>query len=347
MKSVTRWTEHGLVGARSLRAPTSANLTEGVRTMITLARRFASTFPVLILSTLIVFLLVQFSPGDPAIQAAGGLEARPADIERIREQMGLNDPWFIQYMRWVGLAVRGDLGQSLHGNFSVTGQILNRLPVTISITVGAVVFALLIALPAGVLAATFSGKKVDRFVTAFATAGLATPNFFLGILLAMVFGRWLGWLPAIGYRSIADAGVLVWLQYILLPSVALGAAVGAEMTRHLRASLRDVLQRDFIRTARAMGLTEKTIVFKHGLKNAAIPLVTVLGLQVRNLLGGTVAVELVFALNGFGDLAVRAVFDRDFPMIQGIVLVSVLIVVAVNLVVDMSYFYFNPKVRSA
>lgn len=290
---------------------------------------------------------MQLTPGDPAVQAAGGEAARPADVERIREQLGLDDPWLVQYMRWASAAVRGDLGTSFRGGFAVADQIQKRLPVTISITFGAIIVALLIAMPAGMLAAARSGSWIDRLVTIAATTGIAAPNFFVGLLLAMFFGRYLGWLPAVGYRSLAEHGPVAWLSHILLPSIALGTAVAAEMARHLRASLRDALNSDYIRTARSLGIREPTIVGKFALKNAALPLITVLGLQIRNLLGGAAAVELVFALDGFGDLAVRAVFDRDYPMLQGILFVSVLVVVGVNLLVDITYGYFNPKVRSS
>lgn len=290
---------------------------------------------------------MQLTPGDPAVQAAGGEAARPADVERIREQLGLDDPWLVQYMRWASAAVRGDLGTSFSGGFAVADQIQKRLPVTLSITFGAIIVALLIAMPAGMLAAARSGSWIDRLVTIAATTGIAAPNFFVGLLLAMFFGRYLGWLPAVGYRSLAEHGPVAWLSHILLPSIALGTAVAAEMARHLRASLRDALNSDYIRTARSLGIREPTIVGKFALKNAALPLITVLGLQIRNLLGGAAAVELVFALDGFGDLAVRAVFDRDYPMLQGILFVSVLVVVGVNLLVDITYGYFNPKVRSS
>lgn len=290
---------------------------------------------------------MQLTPGDPAVQAAGGEAARPADVERIREQLGLDDPWLVQYMRWASAAVRGDLGTSFRGGFAVADQIQKRLPVTLSITFGAIIVALLIAMPAGMLAAARSGSWIDRLVTIAATTGIAAPNFFVGLLLAMFFGRYLGWLPAVGYRSLAEHGPVAWLSHILLPSIALGTAVAAEMARHLRASLRDALNSDYIRTARSLGIREPTIVGKFALKNAALPLITVLGLQIRNLLGGAAAVELVFALDGFGDLAVRAVFDRDYPMLQGILFVSVLVVVGVNLLVDITYGYFNPKVRSS
>lgn len=290
---------------------------------------------------------MQLTPGDPAVQAAGGEAARPADVERIREQLGLDDPWLVQYMRWASAAVRGDLGTSFRGGFAVADQIQKRLPVTISITFGAIIVALLIAMPAGMLAAARSGSWIDRLVTIAATTGIAAPNFFVGLLLAMFFGRYLGWLPAVGYRSLAEHGPVAWLSHILLPSIALGTAVAAEMARHLRASLRDALNSDYIRTARSLGIREPTIVGKFALKNAALPLITVLGLQIRNLLGGAAAVELVFALDGFGDLAVRAVFDRDYPMLQGILFVSVLVVVGINLLVDITYGYFNPKVRSS
>ncbi len=309
--------------------------------------RILTTIPVVLAATVIIFLMIQLAPGDPAVQAAGGGEARPEDIERIRLQLGLDDPMHIQYLRWASGAIQGDLGESLAGEFNVGSEIKKAFPVTLSITVVAVFVALLIGIPVGIVAAYSAGRYTDRLVTSVATLGIASPNYFVGLLLAMYFGRKLGWLPAVGYKSVADAGIAGWLGSIVLPSIALGTAVAAEMARHLRASLRDVLQSDYVKTARASGHPELAILGRYALKNASIPLITVLGLQFRNLLGGAVPVELVFALNGLGSLAIRAVFDRDFPMLQGIMLVSLLIVVVVNLLVDISYSFLNPKVRTS
>jgi peptide/nickel transport system permease protein len=224
--------------------------------------------------------------------------------------------------------------------------VLSRMPVTLSVTFGSGVVALLIAIPAGTVAAIRADSPIDRIVTFGATLGVATPNFFLGLLLILFVALGTGLFPTSGYAPLG-AGVGDWALHIVLPSIALGAAISAEIARHLRASLRDVLDQDYIRTARSKGLPAWKVVGKHGLKNAAIPVVTVLGLQITNLLSGSVVVEAVFGLPGLGNLLIRAVFSRDFPMIQGVMLITVLMVVVVNLLVDISYGYFNPKVRSS
>lgn len=308
-------------------------------------RRILMIVPLLFLVSLGVFALVLMVPGDPAITIAGE-NATEAQIDATRERLGLNDPVLVQYVSWAGSALQGDLGTSLFSNESVAGAILARFPVTIALTIAAMLVALLIAVPAGIVAAVHRGRWPDRAATLFASVGISLPNFWVGILLIIAFALMFPIFPAVGYTPISE-GVGAWAHNLVLPGVTLGTAVAAEITRQLRGSLYDVMQQDFIRTARANGLRSSAVIAKHGLKNAAVPVVTVIGFQIGFLLGGSVIVERVFGLPGLGDLAIRAVLQRDIPMIQGIVVVTAVVVMLVNLAVDLSYGYLNPKVRQA
>lgn len=306
-------------------------------------RRVLLIVPLLVLVSLGVFTLVLLIPGDPAITLAGE-NATEAQIEATRDRLGLDDPVLVQYLGWAGSALRGDLGSSLFSNESVTGAILGRFPVTIALTCAAMLVALLIAVPAGIVAAVHRDRWPDRAATLLASVGISLPNFWVGILLIIVLALMFPIFPAVGYSPISE-GVGGWVHSLVLPGITLGTAVAAEITRQLRGSLHDVLQQDFIRTARANGLRGPAVIGKHGLKNAAVPVVTVMGFQVGFLLGGSVIVERVFGLPGLGDLAIRSVLQRDIPMIQGIVVVTAVVVMLVNLLVDLSYGYLNPKVR--
>lgn len=310
-----------------------------------LLRRLAFTIPILVLASFLVFGLLLLVPGDPAITLAGD-NATEEQIEVIRDRLGLDDPVFVQYGRWAGDAVQGDLGDSLYSGRSVSKSIGERLPVTMSLAAVSVVIALLIAIPAGIVAATRRGTWVDTSATVGASLGLAMPSFWLGAVLALVFALRLRWLPATGYVPFSESP-LDWLRHLILPGLTLGTAAAAETTRQLRSSLSDVLEQDYVRTARAAGLRGRTIVWKHSMKNAAMPVVTVLGFQVAFLLGGSVIVEQLFALPGLGGLAIRAVLDRDIPVIQGVVLFTTALVVGINLLVDLLYGWLNPKVRAS
>ncbi|MQA13273.1 MAG: ABC transporter permease subunit [Pseudonocardiaceae bacterium] len=310
-----------------------------------LVRRLLLMVPIMVLVSFIVFGLVLLVPGDPAIALAGP-NATEQRVEAIRENLGLNDPILQQYGRWIGGAIQGDLGESLFSGRSVSQAIAERVPVTMSLAGAALLIALLIAVPAGIVAATNRGRPADSMATVGASLGLAMPSFWLGLVLVLLFSVWLGWLPATGYIPFGE-NPAAWAVHLILPALTLGAAAAAETTRQLRGSLTDVLGQDYVRTARAKGLRRHTVVFKHGLKNAAIPVVTVLGFQVAFLLGGSVVVEQLFALPGLGGLAIRAVLNRDLPMIQGVVMFTAVIVMIVNLVVDLLYGWLNPKVRTA
>lgn len=310
-----------------------------------LVRRLLFVVPILVLVSFCVFGMVLLVPGDPAITLAGD-NATEEQIEIIRDRLGLDDPIWVQYGRWASDAVRGDLGDSLYSGRPVTRSIAERLPVTVSLAALSVVIALAIAVPAGILAATNRGRWLDSAATVGASLGLAMPSFWLGLVLLLVFALRLGWLPATGYVPL-EANPTEWLRHLLLPAITLGTAAAAETTRQLRSSLSDVLGEDYVRTARAKGLRGRAVVFKHSLKNAAIPVITVLGFQIAFLLGGSVIVEQIFALPGLGGLAIRAVLDRDLPIIQGVVMLAAVMVISVNLVVDLLYGWLNPKVRAA
>jgi peptide/nickel transport system permease protein len=308
-----------------------------------LGRRAVSTLPMLVLVSLITFLLIHITPGDPASVVAGENATLEA-IEEARRRLGLDQPFPVQFWKWLVGVISGDLGTSFTSGRPVTELIFDRLPITLSLTTGATLIGLLIAIPLGVFAATQRGGWLDR-ATIFGTSlGIAAPEFFIGLLLVLIVALQLGWLPATGYVPFSEDPV-EWATRLVLPSVTLGLGVAAELARQVRGAMIDVLSRDYIQTARSKGLSTLSIIVKHGLKNAAIPVVTVLGLQVRRLLGGTVIVEQIFAMNGVGSLAVRAVFLRDLPVLLGVALTTAIVVLLVNLLVDISYGYFDPKVR--
>ena len=309
-----------------------------------LGKRAVSTVPMLLLVGLITFLLIHITPGDPASVVAGE-NASDAAIEDARRRLGLDQPFLVQFWTWLVNVLHGELGTSFTSGKPVTELILDRMPTTLSLTAGATLIGLLIAVPLGVFAATQRGSWLDR-ITIFGTSlGIAAPEFFIGLLLVLIVALHLGWLPATGYIPFAEDPV-EWALRLILPSITLGLGVAAELARQVRGAMIDVLSRDYIQTARAKGLSTASIIIKHGLKNAAIPVVTVLGLQIRRLLGGTVIVEQIFAMNGVGSLAVRAVFLRDLPVLLGVALTTAVIVLLINLIVDMSYGYFDPKVRA-
>lgn len=309
-----------------------------------IGRRLLLTIPLLFFVSLIVFALAQLVPGDPAVTIAGE-QATAARIEEIRDKLGINDPALVQYGRLVGGVAQGDLGTSLYSEQKVTDALFTALPITLSLAGLALLFVIVVGIPFGLLAGTRPGSLLDRILTAVAALGVAAPGYWVGILLIIVFGLGLGWFPTGLYVPFGDSPTR-WLYHLILPAFALSLAGIVEVTRQLRSSMRDAMTADYVRTARAKGLRNRTVVLKHALKNAAVPLVTVLGLQVNVLLGGAIALELVFGFSGVGALAVRAVQNRDIPVIQGIVLLSVIVVSLSNLLVDLAYGWLNPKVRA-
>lgn len=311
-----------------------------------LARRLLISVPILVIVTFVVFLLLQLAPGDPARRAAGGESASLQDVAAARHRLGLDEHWWVQYWHFFSGLFSGNLGRSFFSDQPVVSAISDRIPVSLSLMAGALVVALLIAIPAGIVAALRPGSMADRVVMLISAAGVAMPSFFIGLLLVLLLALKLEIFPATGYVPIEQSATQ-WFESLVLPWLTLGFAAAAEIARFLRASLLDVLDRDYIRTAKAKGIGMFSVAGKHAMKNAFSPVLTVIGLQVRFLLGGTVVVEQIFDLPGLGSLSVKAVFDRDYPIIQGVAITTALIVIVVNLIVDVAYGYLDPKLRAA
>ena len=306
-------------------------------------RRLLAMVPVLILVSLIVFSLIHLTPGDPAISMLGE-EATPQAIAALRTKLGLDQPIPVQYVKWLGSVLRGDLGRSIRSNQPVGEAIRERLPVTVELAILAMIVSLAIAIPAGIIAAMRRNSALDASTTVVALLGVSLPNFFLAILLVLVFGLKLGWLPPFGYKPLAqDPGGN--LKLMVLPAITLGTALAAIVTRMMRSSLLEVLDQDYIRTARAKGLRESQMVRFHALKNALMPVVTIVGLQIGGLLGGAIITETIFALPGIGRLLVDSIFQRDFPLVQGVVLFVSLAFLFSNFAVDLVYAYLDPRIR--
>lgn len=313
--------------------------------LIGVIRRLGAGLLVLWLVSIMTFLMVRLIPGDPA-HAVAGEHATPAEIAAIRSQLGLDRPVFVQYFHWLAGAVHGDLGNSLTSSRPVATTIVQAIPPTLSITVVALILAILFGVGAGVVAGLKQGGWLDRAVTAVTTVGIAVPGFWVAMILVSIFAMKLHILPATGYRPLT-AGFGPWLQHVLLPGAALALATAAQIARQARGAVADVLVEPYIRTARARGASGFLLVRRHVLRNAAIPVLTVIGLQTGHLLGGVIIVETVSGVNGIGSLALRAVQDRDYTMIQGYVLFAAVVMVVVNLAVDLAYQWVNPKVRAA
>lgn len=304
-----------------------------------IVKRIASAVPMLLLVSFFVYALVDLVPGDAAAVLAGD-NATPEQIEQTRQALGLDQPLIVRYLDWLGGALTGDLGTSLYSTQSVVHILGERLPVTLSLTLVTMLIVVALGLPAGIFAAVHPNSWLDRTLTVLSSVAMAVPPFI--VALALVIMRPI--FPATGYAPLAD-GADVWLQHLILPAIAIAAISAAELARQTRASLIDVLGKDYIRTTRAKGLLRSTIIGKHALKNAGVPIVTVLGLQVSRVLAGAVTVEFVFALPGLGTLAVSSVFSRDVPVILGIVMLCAVLIVLINVLVDATYGYLNPRVR--
>ena len=306
-------------------------------------RRVVATIPVMAVVALFVFSLLYLAPGDPAAIIAGD-QATPADIDRIRASLGLDRPYLVRFGAWAWDILRGDLGTSIFTNLPVTHLIAQRVEPTLSLMVLTLVFAVVVAVPMGVLAAWQQGTLIDRAVMLLAVFGFSVPVFVVGYLLAYAFALQLEWLPVQGYTPIAK-GVWPWLSSLILPVLTLGGAFIALIARITRATMLEVLSQDYVRTARAKGVGQRPILFVHALKNAAVPIVTVIGLGVAGLIGGAVVTESVFAIPGIGRLVVDSILRRDYPIIQGVVLIFSFVYVLVNLGVDLLYSVFDPRIR--
>jgi peptide/nickel transport system permease protein len=291
----------------------------------------------------VVFLLLYLTPGDPAAILAGDA-ATSQDIANIRARLGLDDPFLVRFGQWIWRLLHGDLGISIFTNLPVTHLIGQRVEPTLSLTACTLVVSVLVAVPLGVIAAARAGTWVDRFVMAFSVGGFSVPVFVLAYALILVFSIELEWLPVQGYRPISE-GVWEWARHLVLPSIALGTVYIALIARMTRAAMLDVLAQDYVRTAQAKGLGPSAVLVGHALKNAAVPIATVIGIGVALLIGGAIVTETVFALPGIGRLTVDAILRRDYPVIQGVVLIFSAAYVLINLAVDLSYMLFDPRIR--
>jgi len=305
--------------------------------------RLLATIPVMGVVALFVFSLLYISPGDPAAVIAGDI-ATEADIARIRAQLGLDQPYFTRFGTWLLALARGDLGTSIFTNLPVTTLIGQRIEPTAALTICTLIVAVGLAVPLGVLAAARAGGWLDRLVMGLSVLGFSVPVFVIAYGLILLFSIELDWLPVQGYQSIRE-GFVPFIRHMILPSIALGLVYMALIARITRASMLDVLAQDYVRTANAKGLAPRAVLTRHALKNAAVPIVTIIGIGVALLIGGVVVTETVFAIPGIGRLTVDAILRRDYPIIQGVTLLFSLLYVLVNLLVDLSYSLFDPRIR--
>ena len=306
-------------------------------------RRLAATIPVMGVVALFVFSLLYLSPGDPAAVIAGDI-ATAEDIAKIRAKLGLDEPYFVRFGTWLWALAHGDLGTSIFTGLPVTTLIGQRVEPTLALTLCTLVVAVALAVPLGVVAAARAGSWIDRVVMAISVLGFSVPVFVLAYGLVLAFAVGLEWLPVQGYSSITQ-GLGPFVRHMILPSIALGITYMALIARITRASMLDVLAQDYVRTAHAKGLAPSAVLTGHALKNAAVPIVTIIGIGIALLIGGVVVTETVFAIPGIGRLTVDAILRRDYPIIQGVTLLFSAVYVLVNLVVDLSYTLFDPRIR--
>ena len=307
------------------------------------ARRLLALIPVALVVATVAFVLIHLAPGDPASVIAGP-DASRADVQRIERQLGLDAPLPVQLVRWYGRLVQGDLGQSIFLRKPVTDAILDRVEPTLLLTLFAIAISIAIGLPAGVLAARYHNTTTDQVLMVIALLGVSIPNFLLGLLFILFFSVWLGWFPVAGYSPL-EYGWLKTLRSLVLPAFALGLVQSALIARIARSSMLDVLREQFITAGRAKGLGERAVIYKHALKNAMIPTVTIIGISFAILISGAVVVETVFNIPGLGRLIISAVLRRDYPVIQGVVLCIAGMYMLINLAVDLSYLVFDPRVK--
>jgi peptide/nickel transport system permease protein len=308
-----------------------------------LLRRVLAVIPVMLVVATVAFVLIHLAPGDPASVIAGPYAA-PEDVDKLRHQLGLDEPLPLQLGRWYGRLLVGDLGNSIFLRRPVLEAVFERLEPTLLLTTYATLIAVLIGVPAGVVSARFHNSAVDQSFMGLALIGLSIPNFLLGLLMILVFGVWLGWLPVAGYVSL-DAGLWLNVRSLIMPSVSLGLVQSALIARITRSSMLDVLREQYILAGRAKGLNEQTVVYKHALKNAIIPTLTVIGITFAILIGGAVVIETVFNIPGLGRLIISAVLRRDYPVVQGVVLLIAVAYTVVNLLVDLAYLVLDPRIR--
>lgn len=308
-----------------------------------IGQRLLALVPLLFIVSVLTFSFTSLLPSDP-VDLILGDSGTQEQHEMLRERMGLNEPVHIRYLQWLSRALQGDLGTSFFNSVSVMGAVMQRLPVTLSLTAISALIAIIVGVSAGIAAALRPRSVVDRLATLGATFGQAIPNFWFGLILVAIFAVNLRWFPATGFTPLSTSP-WDWLRSVILPSIALGTSSSAAIARQVRSAMVGVLQQDYIRAARAQGLSTRRVIFRHALTNAMVPVVAVLSFQITVLLGGALVVEQVFAINGLGTLAIGAVRQQDIPMIQGLVLVMVGLVVAVQLATDVIYGLLNPKAR--
>ncbi|MEO0748469.1 MAG: ABC transporter permease [Pseudomonadota bacterium] len=307
-------------------------------------KRILMTIPVMLVVALFVFLMLRLSPGDPAAVIAGDF-ATAEDVAKIREKLGLSEPIFIQFTKWIGALLQGDLGTSIFSNKPVTELIAQRIEPTVLLALTTIVFSVFVAVPLGTVAAFRAGSWIDRMVMLFSVAGFSVPVFVLGYILIYVFSLNLGILPVQGYRSPFEHGLGPFLLHITLPTVTLSVIFIALIARMTRASVIEVLEEDYIRTARAKGQSEFKVLMRHALRNAAVPIVTVIGIGIALLIGGVVVTESVYNIPGLGRLVLDAVLARDYPIIQGLILFFSFIYILLNLLIDLTYTVLDPRIR--
>ncbi|WP_457807739.1 ABC transporter permease [Kushneria sp. EE4] len=307
-------------------------------------KRTLAAVPVMVIVALFVFLLLRLSPGDPAAIIAGDM-ATPAQLARIREALGLNEPMHIQFFRWAGELLQGDFGTSLMSGLPVTTLMAQRLEPTVSLAVFSMLLSVLVAVPMGVLAAWKHGSLIDRVIMALSVVGFSVPVFVIGYLLIKLLAIDLGWLPVQGFRRLSEDGLWAFLEHALLPAMMLSTIYIALIARMTRASMLDVLGEDYIRTAHAKGASERRVLFRHALRNAGVPILEVIGTGFALMITGVVVTESVFNIPGLGRLTVDAILSRDYPVIQGLILVTSGVYVVINLLIDLSYALLDPRIR--
>jgi peptide/nickel transport system permease protein len=295
--------------------------------------------------TFVVFMIVQIVPGDPA-RVILGPYANDEAVSGLRERLGLNRPFLEQYTRWLGNAVRGNFGNSLITSQPVAPQLLQRLGPSLELAVASLFIGIAIAFPIGIISAVKPGSLIDIIASIFSQIGVSVPSFWMGILFVLLFSLTLGWLPPSGYTPMNE-DFLDWLAHIILPALTAGLLSASIQTRFVRSAMLDVLNMDYVRTARAKGLSERNVIYNHALRNAMINIVTIIGLQITALVSGIVIVEVVFGWPGLGRLALNAVLDRDYPLLQGTVFTVAVVVTLVNLLVDLLYFFLDPRIEHA
>jgi peptide/nickel transport system permease protein len=318
-------------------------------------KRLIEMVPTILMITLVVFMMMRSIPGDPVVAMLGDAYTEE-DAVRVRHDYGLDKPVVVQYLIWLGKLVQGDWGTSILSGRPVLQDVLARLPVTMELIVLSMAVALAIAIPAGIIGALRQNTWADYTATSVAMVGVSIPEFFIGVLLLLIFSIGLGgWLPSSGWVYLPGTcpsmvcGVSLWgnMQHVLMPALALGVGRAALLTRLLRASMLEVIRTEYVTTARAKGLSEKPVVFKHALKNALIPTITVMGLQVGFLIGGAIVVETLFAMPGLGTFGIDAIIARDYQQVQGFALITAFAFVGINLLVDLTYTFLDPRIRYA